>query len=445
MLTAGAHLWRLCLLLLLLGAGLAACGGADGAEDGRADLLRVGIPALPPSWGDPYRADGTPSSHTWAAIFDGLTRLDEDGKIAPALATDWQTQDGLVWDFTLRAGVGFSNGAPFNAAAAAATFNYLISPAGKATVVGSRVRSIASVAVRGPLSLRITLREPDAIFHKRLPSVAIVEPNAWAAGIARFAAQPVGTGPYRLVRFDKRKRHAVLEANPYAWRPPAIGRLRLIELTDEAVRQQALISGDVDLARVGLDDLDLLTARGVRTVTAPSMQVMSLALITEDRDGPLDDVRVRQALNLAVDKSALSKALMRGLAQPAGQPGAPGTTGYDPGLAAYPYDPAAARALLMQAGYPDGFEMAIEVVTGSLPSDSLIYQSVARYLADVGVRVQLRSIPFPVFLRRYLTNDWQADAFGLSWNAAPFNDVQRPMENFSCLKRPANRKRSPAP
>lgn len=421
----------------LLLAGLLALAGC-GAPPPPADTLRVGVPTLPPSGGDPFRAEGAPSSYTWAAMFDGLTVLAPDGTIQPALATSWSTEDGKTWRFVLRQGVRFSNGAPFDSAAAAATLRWLQSPEGKASVIGGRMRDVAAVETPAPDVLVVRLKAPDAVFHKRLPSVAMVEPGAWKKlGAAGFAKAPVGTGPYRLKFNDERARTLVLEANPYAWRKPRTPALRILELTDEAVRQQALISGDIDIGRVGLDDTDLLTARGVKIIDVPSMQVMSVAFVTEGRKTPLDDVRVRQALNYAVDKEGMSRSLLRGLGAAAGQPGSRTTVGYNPAVAAYPHDPARARALLAQAGYPNGFPLKIETVVGSLPADSLIYQSMAKDLEKVGVKVELRAISFPVFLRRYLANDWgDTGAFGISWNSGPYNDVQRPMENFSCLKKP---------
>lgn len=425
---------RASVLALIAALALAGCG----QQPAPPQTLRVGVPSLPPSGGDPFRAEGTPSSYTWSAIFDGLTMLAPDGTIQPALATAWSSEDGKTWRFTLRQGVRFSNGAPFDAQAAAATLRWLQSPEGKASVIGGRMRDVVAVEAPAPDQLIVRLKAPDAVFPKRLPSVAMVEPGAWKRmGAAGFAKAPVGTGPYRLVQTDERARTLVLAANPYAWRKPKVANLRLLELTDEAVRQQALISGDIDVARVGLDDTDLLEARGVKIAHAPSMQVMSIAFITAGRKGPLNDERVRQALNYAVDKEGVSRALLRGLGAAAGQPGSHTTVGYNPAVAPYPHDPKRARELLAQAGYGKGFPLKIEVVVGSLPADSLIYQSMAKDLEKVGVPVELRAISFPVFLRKYLSNEWgDTDAFGLSWNAAPYNDVQRPMENFSCLKKP---------
>ena len=422
-------------LLMALALLLAACGEGQAPPD----TLRIGVPGLPASWGDPYRGEGTPGTYTWSAIFDGLTTLTPEGEIGPALATDWRTDDGKVWRFRLKQGVRFADGTAFDSAAAKASFDWLLSDIGKGSVIGSRLRDVAHVEAPAPDQLIIHLKRVDAVFPKRLPSVAIVSPSAWTRlGPSGFAKFPVGTGPYRVDTFDERRRRAQLVGHPQGLRRPGAARVEIIELADEGVRQQALISGDIDIARVGIDEIDYLKSRGLKLQAAPSMQVMSLAFVVEDKAaGPLADARVRRALNMAIDRPAMARTLLQGMADPANQPGARGTLGHDAALPRIPHDPARARALLAEAGYQKGFTLRADVVIGSVPADALIYQAMARQLADIGVKVELRAIPFPVFLRRYLTNDWaDADAFGLSWNAGPYNDIQRPLENFSCLKRP---------
>ncbi len=423
-----------CLLVAVLALLASACGRAPPPPD----ELRVALPSLPPSLGDPFRAEGMPSIATWAAIFDGLTALDPAGRVVPALALDWQTADGRAWEFRLRPGVRFSNGEPFDAAAVAAAFAWLQSPEGQASLIGGRFRDISEVEILAPDRVRIVMRRPSAILPQRLVSILIPAPGAWARlGPEGFARAPSGTGPYRVVEIDERRRQIRLAANPHGWRRPATPRLRLVEVVDEAVRQQALMSGDVDLARIGLDDRTRLEQAGVRILHAPSMQVMSLAFPVEGRDSPLADPRVREALNLAIDRDRIARSLLDGLALPASQPAARGTVGHDPHLPPIPYDPERARALLAASGHGSGLALKAEVITGSLPADSLIYQAAAADLAKVGVRLELTAIPFPVFLRRFLKGEWTSDAFGLSWNAAPANDVQRPMEIFSCLRRPS--------
>jgi len=145
---------------------------------------------------------------------------------------------------------------------------------------------------------------------------------------------------------------------------------------------------------------------------------------------------VRQALNYAVDKDALNKALLRGLVGTSGQPAAHGVVGHDPAIAPYPYDVSKAKELLKAAGYERGFALKIDVIVDRIPADAAVYQTVAEMLAQVGVKAELRTITFPTWLTKYLSGNWDkdTDAFTLSWNASPYNDVARPMEIYSCLK-----------
>jgi peptide/nickel transport system substrate-binding protein len=151
---------------------------------------------------------------------------------------------------------------------------------------------------------------------------------------------------------------------------------------------------------------------------------------------PLRDVRVRRALNHAVDKDAIIQGLFRGRTRASGQPAARGTTGHDSAIPPYPFDQAKARALLAEAGHAAGFKLRLEIMVDRTPGDAAVFQTVADQLAAIGVRVELRQMTFPTWLSSYLSGNWPADSDGfvLGWNAAPYNDVARPMEVYSCLK-----------
>ena len=429
---------RLSALILIL---LAACApapretGAQGPADGR--VLRVGVNTLPVSLGDPFKGNGRPGTLIWYAVFDGLTQLDPEGRLVPALALSWTPTGPTRWRFELRPGVRFSNGRPFDAKAAAAVLNWTASPAGRRTVVGNELRSLKSARAAGPLTLELTTGGPDPILPKRLVAAMMVEPEAWARlGPESFARAPVGTGPFALKTWDQRRRRIALTRNPYDWRTSSADGLEFVELPDAAVRTQALLSRDVDIALVDLEEAPRLRARGVRVAPTPTLSVMSVALRTERASpGPLQDRRVRQALNYAVNKQAMNRTVLEGLGRPSGQPGPAGSFGHDPAIAPYPYDPQRARALLAAAGYPDGFPMTVAIQINALPADSLIFQAMAHDLRQVGVRATLRIMQLPEYLKNLQTNGWSVDAFGASWNSAPYNDVTRPMESFSC-KRP---------
>ncbi len=401
------------------------------------DTLRVGVRGLPPGMGNPFTANGTPSDYLWDAVFDGLTALDAEGKIGPALATEWARLDDLRWRFVLRDDVRFHNGEMLTAEAVIATLNWLRSDDGRSTVVGAEVKVIDKVEADGPDAVIITTSVPDTILPQRLSAAMIVPPAAWAElGPDEFAVAPVGTGPYRVTRWESEDGRVFLEAAD-SWRAPKLPELVFFELPEGAARVQALAAGQIDLTTISIDDIGPLEARGFQIWHRPSMQVMSVAFIARDGDpdNPLGDVRVRRALNHAIDREAMAEALLLGMARPAGQPASQVTVGYNPGVEPYAYDPDRARALLAEAGYPDGFSMAWDVIINSVPGDAAIYQTTVSFLSQIGVDVELRTVPFSAWLSRYWSGEWGGiQATGLSYNATPYNDAFRPMTNFSCNK-----------
>jgi peptide/nickel transport system substrate-binding protein len=417
----------------LLAVALLVASSVVGAEPAT-PTLRVGVNGFPASLGNPYKGNGRPGTLIWYALFDGLTQLDEHGNLVAGLAMSWERTAPTRWLFRLREGVQFADGSPFDANAAAAVIEWLTSKAGKATVIGNELRGVVAAHVIAPLLIEIETRDPDAILPKRLVGALMVEPRTWnELGPDAFAVQPIGTGPYVLERWDQRTRRAYAKANPHRWRETRIDSLEFVELPEAAARTQALLSRDVDIALVEIEEMARLARRGYPVVAEPSMSVMSLAFITERASpGPLQDVRVRQALNYAVDRQTIATALLHGYGRAASQPATAISFGYDPALAPYPYDPQRARQLLKEAGYPNGFALTADVQINAFPADTLIYQSMAHYLRQVGVDLTLRLITFPQYLRNLQRSSFTGDAFGATWNSAPYNDAMRPMESFSC-------------
>jgi peptide/nickel transport system substrate-binding protein len=421
--------------LVVLTLGLAACGGGEDTAENRP--LRVALGALPPGLGNPFTANGTPSTTVWAALFDGLTRLDAEFNVVPALATTWRALDEKRWEFQLRPGVVFANGAPFDARAVTNAIAYLQSEQGRIHVLANELRSIESVEVIDPLTIVFHTTRPDAILPARLTALLLPEPGAWnALGPAGFAETPVGTGPYQLTSWRDGNGFARAVRVKTSWRQAAIGEIIFASSADASSRIQALLSGSADIGFIDYGDRAVYQARGLTVVESPATAVSAIALMTErEEDTPLKDVRVRQALNYAVNKEEIVAAIMNGVGHATGQPASRVSPGYDPAIEPYPYDPEKAKALLAQAGYPNGFTMKTMVAIESGVAAAM-YQAVAGDLRAIGVEMVLEPAPFALWLRHYLSNGWPPEirAFSLAWNAAPYNDVLRPMEYFSCLK-----------
>src|SRR5688572_14156966 len=163
-------------LLFLIGGACAA-----NANSVPAGTLRVGVSGFPASLGNPYKGNGRPGTLIWYALFDGLTQLDERGRLVPALARSWHMLEPDLWQFELRPGVRYSNGKPFDAFAAAAVIGWLTSTEGRATVIGNELRGVVQAGAIGPLTLEIRTAAPDPILPKRMVGALMVEPGAWTA------------------------------------------------------------------------------------------------------------------------------------------------------------------------------------------------------------------------------------------------------------------------
>ncbi|WP_165968984.1 ABC transporter substrate-binding protein [Actinomadura sp. KC06] len=423
-------------MALVLGmAALSACGGSGTAG---AQTLKIGVDSLPASQGNPFNSAVSPGIYTYAAIYDPLTFVDDTGQVKPWLATEWKNTSDTTWTFTLRDGVEFSNGEKLTAQGVADVVNFLKqNPEAKRSVVSNDLATVKSAKAADAKTVEITTAVPDPVLPNKVTELMIPAPKALAAGgVKGIAAKPVGTGPFQVKNWGGNK--ITLTAFEKSWRAPKEAGLEIQAMQDPASRLQALQSGQVDLITgVSPDQVDQMKG-SIQAEVNPGNQVMSLAFRTvkgkDPVDSPLTDKKVRQALNYAVNKQAITDNLLLGKAKPVGQGPTEKVRGHNPDVQAYPHDPAKAKALLTEAGHPKGFAMSADVVVGAFPGDADIYQSVKQDLAKVGVNLTLNQMTFPTWLQNYTGNTWKTQAFGLSWNALPTMDAGRAMTNFTCLR-----------
>lgn len=397
-------------------------------------VLRIGVPSLPAALGHPYKTNVAPGTYSLSAIYDALTITDaRDGTVKPWLATSWEQTSPAVWRFTLRDDVKFSNGEKFTADSVVFSLNYLKSDAAKTDIVAGEFGNVVSARALDATTVEFTLAQADLTFPRAVALLVIVEPKAWAAGLESFLKNPVATGPYVLAGNEANR--WVLKPNPHGWVKPPADRVEILALPDATARVQALQSGVVDAISV-MEPADISTIEnfGGRKLVVPVAGVYNIAfLLTREAPSPLKDKRVRQAINLAVDKQAITQVLLQGITEPAGQPAPLGTLGYDPSITPYPFDPAQARALLAQAGYAAGFSFTLETAVGSGMADAAVFQQIAIDLAKVGITMNITPITGQQFLRNYQSGQWKGDAFVLNYHAEPTLDGLRVMRFHSCI------------
>ena len=356
--------------------------------------LKIATYALPPGDGNPYLNTNFPGILIWPAIFDALTSHNKDGELIPALAESWYFEDPYTWVFKLRRDVNFSNGEHFSAQMVVDVIAYLVEPESARYMTNRQVSGLQSVSARDEYIVVFKTKTPDRGFPGRLAAIQMVPIEYFRQiGEDAFAQQPIGTGPYKVDEWGSNR--IVLSANPKSWRAPKIDELIILEMPEATSRIQGLLSGSIDVAiNLSTDEEANVKAQGGRLHTRQLGGTSVISFITE-RDSPLQDPQVRIALNLAVDKQSLVDVLMAGKTVAVGQPAVRTAFGFDPSLKAYEYAPNKAKMMLIEAGYPDGFDMMTDVVPGGSANIDAIYQKISSDLARIGVRMKLHQIPLP--------------------------------------------------
>jgi peptide/nickel transport system substrate-binding protein len=350
-----------------------------------------------------------------------LSRDLKTGGMSPMLAERWEVVDGgRTWTFHLRQGVAFHDGwGEVTAEDVKFTFASIVKE-GSANATAPWLRPLQSMEIADPYTITLHFDKPMVTFDNRVtqglfPSAAFIHSKKYIETVGEEAAErhPVGTGPWKFVEHIRGDR-IVYEAVENHWRAvPHFKRLVFLKVPEPATRMAMLRAGGADVIETGGEYVEELKRVGIRTLTMPNVAWVWVVLggqwpskPTYDPQVPwaLPDAerarKVRLALNLAVDKQAIIQQVLGGL----GTPG--GTLNFYPGdawatetlLTPYPYDPAKARALLAEAGYPKGFEVTMNLTAwpgrGFLPD---VGEAVATYWEKVGLKVKRRPIDRAVF------------------------------------------------
>lgn len=393
----------------------------------------IGISALPPGLGNPLSSLGFPALSVWPAVFDTLVQVDANGDLTPMLALNWEVEDDTTWRLDLRPGVSFSNGEPCDAAAVAGTFDILQTPQGQAQAVFRDARSVKQAEVVDATTVRLHTYEPDAALPGKLTGVRILPPEYFASlGFDGFARAPVGSGPFRAELWDQRR--VDLVPNPRAWRTPSLTRLSLLPIPGNDSRLQALLSGGIDIAlNINPDDGATVEAYGGRTLTTSRAAVLVLQFILE-RESPLQDARVREALNLAVNRSQIIDYILAGMTEPATQLAVKEAFGFAPDLAPFSYNLDRAKQLMQEAGVAEGFRLPMFMTLGSSPNDTIVFQQVAADLAQINVDLVIEPIPLGRFTRFLYQGEWgDALGFAFHYGSMPSLDSTVGLRFNSCL------------
>ena len=401
---------------------------------------------------DPARISDIYGRSVAQQIFDGLVEYDQTLTIAPALAQHWKaSRDGLTWTFTLRKGVRFHHGREVTADDVVFSLTRLLDPKIRSTAADlftniqgaqsfreGRATSVRGITALDPSTVRVVLEEAQvpfvsmlAVGHAKILPRDLVTQQGDA-----FGSAPVGTGPFRFERWERRK-EIVLAANPdYFGGAPRLSRIvyRIFPDEQSGAMFDEFRRGRLEDSPVPMQDYPkLLASTDAIHVKRPMFSVRFLGLNT--RVKPFGDPRVRQALLYALDREAIVQESTRGRFVMARGILPPGTLGFNPRLVGYPHDTAKARELLAQAGHPEGRGLPPITIGATVKLDPE-HARVVRHLAAVGVQAEFKYVTdWPQFSR--MLAEGQFAAFQYAW-FADFPDPDNFLYKLFHSKSPRN-------
>ncbi len=430
-------LWRAAVLLTALIAGAAQAVTLRVANQGDAQAM------------DPHALNEALQLSLLGNVYEPLVGRDQKLTLTPALATRWSPTSPTVWRFELRRGVRFHDGTPLTAADVVFSFQRAAGEGSDLRSYTAAIKAVRAVAADrahggGGEAIEIETNAPFPILPDVIANVYIMS-RAWCE--ANQATRPVdrrkgienaasfkanGTGPFQLTQRQPGTRTVLTRFAGY-WAPLATNVTEVVftPIVNDATRVAALLSGEIDLMEpVPLQDIERVKANpALKVLQGPELRTIFLGmdqqrdeLLSSDVKGknPFKDRRVRQAVYQAIDIEAIRTRVMRGAATPAALMLGPGVNGYPADLDhRLPYDPAAAKRLLAEAGYASGFEVGMNCPNDRYVNDARICQAVAANLARIGVRIQLQAEAkvtyFPKILRR------QTSFYLLGWTPGTYD------------------------
>jgi len=370
------------------------------------DALVLGMPLEPPHLDPTAGAAAAIDEVVYANLFEGLTRIDQNGAVQKGLAESWTiSDDGLTYSFTLRAGVTFHDGSAMDSA----DVKFSLDRARAADSTNAQkglFEAIASVETPDARTVVVRLSRPEGLFLWNMGwgDAVIVAPESAATN----KTSPVGTGPFEFVEWRKGDSVRLARRDSYWGDKPALKAVTFKFVSDPSAQVAALLAGDIDaIPNVGApESLERFKADGRFEVRVGNTEGETI-LAMNHRRAALVDVRVRRAVSLAIDRRAVIDGAMFGYGTPIGSHFAPHHTAYRDLTAMYAYDPAKARALLAEAGYAGGFKAVMK-----LPPPSYARRGgeiVAAQLAAVGIAVEIVPVEWAQWLKEVFKGEHDFD------------------------------------
>ncbi len=410
---------------------------------GQSLTLGVGAPVTSL---DPHYHQLSPNTAVAEMVFGALTQTDAKARIIPDLAESWRAIDETTWEFRLRRGVRFHNGSDFTADDVAFTLERVPNVPNSPSSYAIYTRPIREVQILDPYTIRFRTAAPYPLMPRDIAQVKMLDRQTHAqATTEQFNAgvMAIGTGPFRVSSHRNGERIEFERFDGYYGTQPHWQRATLRMITNDAARTAALLAGDVDIIdQVPTSDLTKLrTDQRLSVAEVTGLRIIFLSFdhsrveatpFVTDNDGkpispnPLKDPRVRRALSLAIDRAAITERIMEGSAIPSAQFLPESGFGYVQALNPAKADPEAARRLLAEAGFPQGFRITLHGPNDRYPNDSRIIQAVGQMWTRIGVRTTIEAQPWATFISRAARQD--LSSFLIGWGTS--GEGTNPLRNL---------------
>jgi len=390
---------------------------------------------------DPHSQDHNTSNAIGTHIYEGLTRLSQNYRPEPSLATKWTYLSQTQVRFDLRRGVKFHDGSPFTADDVVFSFGRITQPQGTKQTYVSGIKEVKKIDDH---TVDLILEAPTPMLLQNIISFPIMS-KAWSeknkatntqdykAKEENFASRNAnGTGPYKLVSWEP-DQAVKMVANKDWWDKPAgnVTELTYLPIKSAPTRVAALLSGDVDIVTdLPPQDFFRLKEQG-KVKLLEGAEIRTIFLVMDEGSdelressvkgkNPFKDRRVREAMNLALDREAIKRSIMRGLSVPAALMVPPGVNGYDAALdAPLKPDVEKARKLLADAGYPQGFEVPLHCPNNRYVNDEQVCQAAVSMWAKIGVKVRLVAQPFSTHSQTFQRGE--SPFYMLGWGVSTYD------------------------
>lgn len=381
--------------------------------------LRIGFKAEVTS-ADPHVLNGQ-NRNVWMHVYESLVAQDERLRPVPALAVSWKANGTTSWEFKLRSGVAFHDGKPLTAEDVKFSIDRARSLTGARTF-RSYLREVDSVHVVDSGTILVKTKGPSPTLPDNLGLIAIVSRaaagNATEESFAKGNAA-VGSGPYKFGEWLHGQKVTLLRNEKYWGGSEPWEKVTFQFIPRDPARASALLSGSVDVIDGAPSALkERFASAGNIRMAGTTSYMLNYLYFDRARDSspyvvgadgkpldknPFNDLRVRQAMNLAINREAIARSVMKGDGEPAGQYVPPGFFGHVTGLAAPKADVAQARKLLTEAGYPTGFGVTLHCPNDRYANDAKVCEAAGQMLSQVGIKTEVSTLPFAVFQPRSIS------------------------------------------